>query len=416
DGRRDERILFAAITRPQMLEPWLQALRTQEAAVSAIYTVPLLTQQLLSGMRPGSPRGLILALSSAGIRQIYFEEGKLRFSRLSPRPETPFSHWAPDCLREAQKTYQYLSAQRWLARGSRLPVWIVLHEKDRASVMGELVSTDSLEFHTVDLLVLAQRFGMREHLASSDCRPLLMRMALRERRAPQLAPKIDRYFFRLWQARTAILTTGVLSFTLCTLVAIKYHLDARNRQQEAAQTRLDTQFETSRYQQLIASLPAMPTSLDTLHDVVNGFERTAQARTDPQLALEKLSHALDRFPDIEVNRIDWFEGNGQDGAGSNAPTNVASDAARNATTSQPATKQTIQLDAQLPEAAAADPRAAIARIRDFADELRKQSGGEVSLIKQPFDIGSDKTLKSDTETVRKHPEFQLRLTLSDTAP
>ncbi len=36
-GRRDERLLFTAITRPALVEPWLGALRRAEAAVDGAY-------------------------------------------------------------------------------------------------------------------------------------------------------------------------------------------------------------------------------------------------------------------------------------------------------------------------------------------------------------------------------------------
>ncbi|MEC5387012.1 hypothetical protein VVD49_14865 [Uliginosibacterium sp. H3] len=408
NGRRDERLLFTAITRPALVEPWLAALRRAEAAVTALYSVPLLTEKLVRRVFPDSPRGLILLLSDSGIRQIYFEQGKLRFSRLAQAPEGPFSRWGLDCLREAQKTYQYLNAQRWLPRGTALPVRIVLSARDAEPLLAELAGTtqpvDNLQFQAASLEALAHKLRIPLRHRHSDSREVIMQLAMRETTSVQLAPPQERRFYRIWQARFAILVAGVVVLAASSVLSLKWALDTRTERAEAESQRSQTMLQDARYKQLLTSLPQMPTSLDALRSTVDGIEQLSVRVVDPRMALQHLSKTLDAFPDITLDGLEWQEADWRD------------DARNTPSSSAPMTRQTLIASASLDAASASDPRATISRIQAFANALRQQSRGDVVLVQQPFDTESDKTLRSEAQNAGKRPAFRLQLTLPGAKP
>lgn len=397
DGRRDERVLYAALTRPQSIEPWIGALRMHSAAVSAILTPSLLASPLLAAMRPPTGRGLLITLSPAGIRQMFIDEGRLKFSRLSQRTNGDFSQWGADCAREAQKLYQYLQAQRWLPRGARLPVWVLLHRND-ALHEADLVDADSLDFHTLDIQALAHQIGVRDTLADSDSRPIFLRLALRARNVAQLAPASDTRYFRLRCARNAIVASGVLVFAMLSTAAAVSAWDAHRLRADAMQSSEDASHEETRYQELVATLPQLPASLETLRDVVSRLDERSAQTPDMRNALSALSRALDRFPEIELDRVEWRT----DGA--------PSDTAPGAMPSKSPTQVTV-VTAHLPDSAAADARAALGRIRDFASSLRQDTGADVSLPRLPFDAESNKTLRSERPAASTGVSFEMRFVL-----
>ena len=51
-GSRNERMLFTALTRPEKLEPWLQAIARNRVPLAGIQSLPLLTEQLLRQAKP----------------------------------------------------------------------------------------------------------------------------------------------------------------------------------------------------------------------------------------------------------------------------------------------------------------------------------------------------------------------------
>lgn len=408
-GRRDERLLFTAITRPVLVEPWLAALREAEAAVVALYSVPLLTEKLVRHISPGNARGLILLLSDSGIRQIYFEHGRLRFSRLAPAPEGPFSRWGLDCLREAQKTYQYLNTQRWVPRGTQLPVHVVLSERDTGQIVTDLTETtqpaDNLLFQVASLESLARHVGVSLRNQHSDSRDIIMQLALRDSGGVQLAPAPERRFYRIWQTRFAILVVGFVVLLSSSVLSLKWMLETRAEQIEAETQRSQALLQESLYKRLLATLPQLPTSLDALRSAVDGIDQVSAHVVDPREAMRHLSHALDAFPDITLDRIEWQEAdwnNANHPAPSGAPT--------------PMTRHTLIATASLDPRNTADPRGTISRIQAFANSLRDVSHGDVVLLQQPFDTESDKTLKSDGETTAKRPSFKVQLTLPGSRP
>lgn len=389
-GRRDERIVFTALTRPVAIEPWLAIMREHPLAVSCLRTPALLLRQLLSGIKPDAPRGLVVTLSHTGIRQLYFDEGRLRFARLAPAPEGPFARWAPDCLREAQKTYQYLSAQRWLPRGSELPVWVLLQHEDIATFMRELPAGDTLGFRAVDMAEVIQRLGLRLSLASSDSRPLFMHLALRETGRIQLAPEADRRFYRRWQIRSAALAAGAVCFVACAVLALKLQVDSFALRDDISRYRSEETLHSARYQQVLQSLPNTPGDLDQLNRVVDAYERLIARPVGPQEALIELSRVMERFPEIELRRLEW-EAQGKLLSTPGSPDTPP---------------QALMVAARLPATAGADPRSALARIRAFAAALQEEAGGQVTLTRQPFDIEADKVLRSNASP--GEPEFELR--------
>lgn len=389
-GRRDERIVFTALTRPAAIEPWLAIMREHPLALSSLRTPALLLRQLLGGIKPDVARGLVLTLSHTGIRQLYFDEGRLRFARLAPAPEGPFARWAPDCLREAQKTYQYLSAQRWQPRGSELPVWVLLHQEDIDPFMRELPSGDALHFRAVNAAEVIQRLGLRLQLASSDCRPLFMHLSLRESGGTQLAPESDRRFYRRWQIRSAALAIGAVCFAACAVLALKLQVDSLALRDEVTQHRSEEAQFSAQYQQILQSLPNTPDDLSQLNRVIDAYEQLIARPVGPHEAMITLSKTMTRFPEVELIRLEW-EAQGK---------LLASQ------TSTDPLPQALTVTARLPAAANADPRSALARIRAFASDLQERAGGQVTLTRQPFDVEADKILRSALNP--GEPEFELR--------
>ncbi|MFA9441567.1 hypothetical protein ACDA63_18205 [Uliginosibacterium sp. sgz301328] len=397
DGRRDERVLYAALTRPQTIEPWIGALRMHGAAVSAILTPSLLTGPLLAALRPPTGRGLLITLSPAGVRQIFIDEGRLKFSRLSQRANGDFSQWGVDCVREAQKLYQYLQAQRWLPRGARLPVWVLLHRND-ALREEDPAEADNLDLHAFDIQALASQLGVRDTLADSDSRPIFLRLAQRASNVTQLAPAADTRYFRLRRARNAIVASGVLAFAMLSTAAVISAVDVHRLRTDAERSSQDALREEARYRELVATLPQLPASLETLRDVVSRIDERSTQAPDMRTALTALSRALDRFPEIELDRVEWRI----DNAGADAdPRSLPAKAPT----------QTTVITAHLPDSAAGDPRTTLSRIRDFANSLRQDTGAEVTLPRLPFDAESNKTLRSERPATSTGVTFEMRFVL-----
>jgi hypothetical protein len=402
DGRRDERVLMLALTHPPVLEPWLQCLRDAEARLARISTASLLTRQILAGLQPDSTNGLILSLSASGIRQTYFEQGSLRFSRLSPAPDGPLLSWGEACLHEAQKTAQYLTAQRWTTRNARLPVWLLVRREDFARLAEQISAisklNSQLDFRLAGLDAIARQVGIRRNFADSDCAPLLIHLALREKGPAQLAPPADRRFFQLWRIRNAIAAAGACLGFGFALTALASFRETQHMVLEDQRLHAEMQADQVRYQQLLASLPEQPINLEALQGIVASHTRLIN-QPQPSAALLHISRALDEFPDIRLQTLGWQ---------TDSP-----DTGERKTGAPPS--RLFTLDASLPEDLV-DARTATARIHAFAATLKRYTAAEIAGLKMPFDSESDKTLRSDLVAQKSRASFQIRLRLAEGPP
>ncbi|MBS1210954.1 MAG: hypothetical protein H6R19_3352 [Proteobacteria bacterium] len=390
EGRRDERVLFTAITRTSVLDPWLLVLRQHNAPLAALYSVPLLTTPLVNALpaeASHTPHGLIISFSPGGIRQTYFENAALRFSRLSPAPDGDYIDWGEACLNETRKTLQYLTTQRWITRHQRLPVWLLLDPHDSGPILGQLTEAEQLDLHPVNLTTLVHQFESRTSTHSSNSLPLMMHLASRAKRGPQLAPERERHTFWLRQISLSIVGGAIAIASVLIGLTLYNHLSTRTLEQQRELLQTTNNQETQRYQQFLATLPQLPTNLETLRRITAGIDQLGAHRADPGNAFDIISHALDHYPDITVKLLDWQLSNPDQGS------------------------TTTILSAVLPLAAAADPGTSLQRIRALAAELN-HTDAETSLLNLPFEMSPDKTLRSHSETSSKRPEFTLRLRLT----
>jgi hypothetical protein len=82
--RNDDRYLFAALTNPEILAPWLKAIEANGLPVTGIYPLPMASVPLAERLKLEQPNLLLIAKNSAGLRQTFFKNKKFRISRLTP--------------------------------------------------------------------------------------------------------------------------------------------------------------------------------------------------------------------------------------------------------------------------------------------------------------------------------------------
>ncbi len=394
--RRDERMLFMALTRPQFFEPWLDALRTSEAQVAGIYSVPLIAGGLLArlGLADRHPRMILVTLGRGGIRQTYFEDGRLRFSRLSAAPTNGVEETARACGHETVKLYQYLISQRIVARGTRLPTVVLVHPGQRAVFAALAGTSPTLDFEFSDLVQAARRSAMRGLPTDSSADALFLHAMARHAPREQFADEGARHLFRVWQLKFGMVTAAAVVFVACLLFAAKYSYEIQQlrelRDIKLGQAKADTE----RYNEILRELPPMPTSLDNLRAVVSRFDAMEDRSERPMALYGRISRALEKSPDVEIRRIEWqLTTNPEDptqGRGANAA------AAPGATA--PDLYATALITAALLPGPARDHRAVLRAIERFADSLARDADIAVTVTRLPFDIEPAKALKSTEQS------------------
>lgn len=404
-GRRDERVLFAALTRPAIFEPWLAILRKGEAQVTGLWSTPLLAPALVRAIAPNVRRALLVTLGRGGIRQTYVEDGKLRFSRLAPAPGTSAGDMATACEAESSKIYQYLAGQRIVPRGSVLPVLVLVHATHRGVFDRHLRSSDELEFVATDIQRAAEAIGQRDPQPDSFATSLFAHALLRNPPQEQFAPPDEQRFDLLGRIRIGLMGIGGLALAGCLVFAGKQMLETMTLRNQNEVTTAQASADLVRYQNLLAALPPMPASATELRSLVGRYREIERASASPAPLFGEISRAMDAMPQIEVDRIDWSISDTPD------PQPATPEAhGLLAGLEKPGTTYAVATVAgRLAGNVSSSQRAQIEAVNAFAEELGRNEGLLVTVVRMPVDVESQRALRSDAGSGSDVPRFAVRV-------
>lgn len=385
--RKDERLLFAALTAPAVLDPWIEALRTARIAIAGIHSLPFLGEALLKRLGVADDRCILLTAQDQSIRESYFERGRLLFSRLSPLAHTSIGGIAQGFATEAVKLQQYLLSQRLIARNQPLRAIVIAHPQAMAAITTSCIGTESLTFDIVSSSDCARKIGLKQAPAAGNADALYAHLAIATPPAVQLAGAALRHDYRLWQIRTALYGLGVVGFVGCLLFAGKQFYASSSLNGEIATVAASTQQARERYDAIARTFPAIPADNETLRQIVGRYATLEKDGVTPEPLYRELSAALGKSPGIDIEAIDWKAA----GAVQGSPQGGMSAATAGAADRQQAkVRGTIDLGPQ------ATPRQTLAAFERFVADLRS-AGHEIRIAQQPFDVDSGKSLKSSND-------------------
>ncbi|MDE2600145.1 MAG: hypothetical protein KGL40_11040 [Rhodocyclaceae bacterium] len=386
-GRRDEHFLFAALTRPQALDPWLNAMRDAGVAVAGIHSPALLLPAVLNSAATAEPRLILITLGGGGLRQSYFEHGQLRFSRLKPLSSGDIEEAATNIYGEAVRIYQYLVGQRLLARGNKVPVLCLANPAHFELLRQACADTDELGFSFGDLFQVARAWQLRTPQEDSTTDALLVHLLARQRTPVQFGNDEARLNYRRWRWRRMIMQGTLAAFSLACLFAIAATFSIwRDHQREDEAVRA-TEQSRQRYDSLVQSLPSIPISPEQLRQLIDAWQSLQAGTPDLADTLQPLSAALQKNPLLELQSLDWRLAANPEDSTSAAGTDPASGTLWLA----------MDIELQMPASLGPDRRAQNETVERFVADLRRDASDNARILQQPFDTDSSKALKGSSE-------------------
>lgn len=414
DGRRDDHVLFSALTNPAALAPWLQALGQAKIPLAGLYAFSGLGAALLRPLDIADEHVLLVSRQAAGLRQSYFHDGHLKFSRLTPSVDR--DGIAVDIVAETEKTRQFLSSTRLLARGEVLVATVLADAAQLPALEAACGDGPELAYRLLALDRAADELGLGDALADADwnggrSEPLfLARLATQPRPGPYPLGEAGR-FFTLWQTRLGLHAASAVTVAAAVLwlgaeLWGSWSAIAGRSALLAETTRLDSQ-----YRALKSTLPVTaerPENMKAAALVALLAERNGPMPA-PLLAL--VSAALDGEETIRLTALDWQAETDAGGAAA-AAANLAPGAVP-AATSPAANPAAAMGNAATPNGAAplpalligvpaappqslriaaevvlpaSDYRAIVDSVNRFAQALARTPKTRVRLVQPPLDL------------------------------
>ncbi len=423
--RRNERLVLASFTNTQQFSPWLDALSEAGAKLAGVYSVPLLASavasKLAAKMGAQNSRMFVVSMNSAGLRQSFLEDGKLRFARLERTGEMGADALAAFVRSETLRLVQYLSSLRVLPRdGPPITALVITPPGQREVFEQSLPSDGRLTFRTIDLPEAARISGIKgaDRIAGEQ---LYLHFAAKNPPKEQFARSEDRKGFLIWQLQRGVVAAGALGLAACCLFAGYKWLEIMGiREQTESQSR-ETRSAEHEYQRVTSTFPVTLTTTDNLKITVNEFRSIAARTAVPGPALAHVSRALEQFPQIELDQLVWrmdrptltekvaVDPSKPIPAGPAAQPNPAAAAAAAA---QSDFAQLLEISGHVNATQRSDYRSITAQVQSFADALQADRAYEVVRTQLPFDTTSAGTLSGDIGSSEGNDTPRFTITLS----
>ncbi|MBY0578769.1 MAG: hypothetical protein K2P57_06960 [Burkholderiales bacterium] len=298
---KNDRVLFSALTSPNLVLPWIESLSGRRVAVSGIASVAMLSGRFVEKI-PSSHLLLLSFQSGTGLRQSFFLDGHLNFSRLTlihPGEDT-----ATVVQLESERIYKYLHTLNLFPESGALMVCILCGFEDRKSFDNILADTASVHHVFFDMKEAATRIGFRGNAEGSDSLPLFLHLLGLERVANQYGSEAHTHIYdlRQWQH-----SGFVLSALLILVGAVFAGVDFSRAISLHAQSRIQAARAESimiEYRKFIPSDPRAD-SPQKMKAAVMLYERVSSLFPRPKRFLSEVSQALDAYPDVNINRLAW---------------------------------------------------------------------------------------------------------------
>jgi hypothetical protein len=390
--RRDDRYLFAALTNPDLLIPWLRVIEAASLPVSGIYPLALVSVSLIERLKLKHSNLLVISKNSAGLRQTFFKNLKFRISRLTPlrgAADAADQHYAD----EIGNTRMYLDALTVTHVDDTLEIVILDQDGTLSGLPSAIMrGRPNMQCHYLDINDIHSRFGIP--VADLEASPDVLHLYLLGEQAPtlNLAPSyLTRTYQRFAAGRWVYAASGTTLIGAVMWSGVNIY-SAMGIDQNTLATQRQTRDYQAKYQQVTAQFPDAPTTPDNLRHTVEIAEQIRARLRTPDRMFSIVSRALDASPDIQLMRIEWHYGDSLPSKTDMKPVQ--------ASPTEPG--QFIQKGIVYGEITRfdGDYRAAMNSLNNFAQRIAQDNAiAEVKALKLPLDIRSESGLNGSTAAV-----------------
>ncbi len=420
-GRRDDRIMLSAITNPAVIQPWLKILEKHKVPVVAVISVPLLLQER-NGIIPNrTGNTLIFSLQSiSGLRQSFFMDKSLKFSRLVKMPRYGAEPYAPILAEELIKVRRYIKGARLMKENEILDVYF-FGNKELLADLGEThVDSPTTRYHLLDVEVLSEKCGFVEQVKTPFSDKYFIYQLLKHKCKNYYAVSKETRYFQMLRINELLRIASFL-FILCGISWGGWNvLEGVTYRQQLRDDAKRVDFYNARYeaaQEKISALPVNPADLKIAVDIENVLKTY---KANPVDMFKLISNGLDIFPNIQISQIQWAANiNPNYETGSRGSNNIAVEDIQRASNFSGVNNaetdfiyyQIALLNAYI-EGFDGNYREAFKTINKFSEFIKNlDSVYDVSVIKLPLVVNSDASMQGSLKESAVKSDFSVRIVL-----
>ena len=428
EGRRDDRVLYTAITNSEVLRPWLDAIERLHVPLAGVHSAAVFSSVMLEELDLIFPHTLLVTFTPGGaMRQTYFRDREIRFSRLTPIEPEEGQSLGTMVSEETTRTWQYLDSMRNFSEGDRLEVCILLHPTDRGVVQPALRDFAQIQYRILDMEAVSTKLGLRPAPLGSSAEEVFVHLYLMRGGANHFASSEMRRFDTLRRVRGGLARASVAVVVACAAWggwSASRAMETGDQDQRVTQ---DTANYLREAEAITRTLPSYGVGGSTMRDSVAFYNFAIRGFPTVTDFAGALSHVVERHPEVHLSQIAWLATDDPKAAPHLVPTTLQE--------SPPVTaiEKAAQTASQRPEApsgpfaggryevalvegtvrvASNDFRTALQEVESVAGDLRELPATQANITESPLDVSSSVEIQGrhgEHEGSTMTPRFVLRV-------
>jgi hypothetical protein len=307
DGRKQDKLLLAAISKSEILDIWVNDLLEAKRAIQSITSTAWLLRSYLPAKKlDKEPLLLIVGVDpGASLRQSFFQDGKLLFSRLSNLNARSGPELAAEINNETLQVRQYLERIQFVQYEASMRIQVFSTLADSQLPL-QNHGSETNRFESVDI---SKDMGKVE--VATNGRPYkpvhyVLAQVLGSASPPNIygPPSVTRYHDLLQLGKLVGIAAGLLLIAgiggnLPTAFAIKKQWDQSADFVDRTQPLLNT------YEQLSARFPKSELLPSEMAVIVEAHSRIKNQSFSPINAINQVGTALTKTNGVKLTSIQW---------------------------------------------------------------------------------------------------------------
>jgi hypothetical protein len=305
EGRRDDRVLFTALTKPDLFEPWINRILAQKVPLLALTSAAYIMERFAQSLSMHSAPHLLVVNQegNSGLRQTYLQRGRVIFGRLTPSGVSRSDNFGELLLEQCEQTRKYLERIKQLPYDAQLHIYVFTPET--FSEQRE-VTHDLLHFHyrSVEELPLTRKISITNTQPGAIAYSLIS--GLHKRAIPNVyAPSITLRYQKVRNIKKALNIMSILMLIGVGIVVGPTLADMGSKWDQERQLVERTAPLLVEYERLTERFPETPIPSAQMEIVVEAHDRITRQIVRPDEILALISRGLEASPELIVSGISW---------------------------------------------------------------------------------------------------------------
>ncbi len=311
-NKNQEEILLGALTNAELITPWLTEIRRQGIRLIGIQSISTVGEALLPKIGANDkPTLLITQQLPWTIRQSFYKNGQLHFSRLIPTRLNDISEFPALVLNEVDQTMRYLQYKRLVSEAKEINTIMITAEEYALHLNKALLESPELDCKSYTVPEVASIIGIKEPYESTTADIIFAHLA--DVKPRNHYGRIDdiichqshklKNFIHCMSAAVLIAGIGISSY-----LGINSAIFSKNAviaETNANHFQLKYEEQSQQLDELLSNAEIMKQSVDAIAKLTRDETYT------PTFLFQQFSHVVTKYPQIKLDRLKLNYDNGQ---------------------------------------------------------------------------------------------------------